>query len=191
MALPNVLILERQHSAALASLEQRLEADRASLEHLQSDVADMGTTLDTLRSFAVPRGLIALWSGVADTIPDGWHLCDGTNGTPDMRDRFIYGAGGDYVPGVTGGSAAFTASATVGATTLSVAQMPSHGHGTNAEYAQGVPHETTGTYGPSYREFRTASVYGAGSSGSHTHTLSTISGSTLPPFLTLCYIMKL
>jgi microcystin-dependent protein len=43
-----------------------------------------------------------MWSG--STIPAGWALCDGTNGTPDMRDRFVLGAGNSYILGNTGGS---------------------------------------------------------------------------------------
>ena len=45
---------------------------------------------------AAPRGLIGLWSGAADTVPQGWALCDGTNGTPDLRDKFVVGAGSKY-----------------------------------------------------------------------------------------------
>ena len=41
----------------------------------------------------VPSGGIIMWSGPADTIPDGWALCDGTNGTPDLVNRFVLGAG--------------------------------------------------------------------------------------------------
>jgi len=45
---------------------------------------------------AAPRGLIGLWSGAYDTVPQGWALCDGTNGTPDLRDKFVVGAGSKY-----------------------------------------------------------------------------------------------
>jgi microcystin-dependent protein len=40
----------------------------------------------------IPSGLIAMWSGTIATIPSGWYLCNGSNGTPDLRDRFIVGA---------------------------------------------------------------------------------------------------
>lgn len=52
----------------------------------------------------VPRGGILMWSGSASAIPKGWALCDGSAGTPDLRDRFIVGAGGAYSFGSTGGS---------------------------------------------------------------------------------------
>lgn len=49
-------------------------------------------------------GTIILWSGAIIDIPAGWVLCDGNNGTPDLRDRFIEGAGGARAPGDTGGN---------------------------------------------------------------------------------------
>jgi len=54
---------------------------------------------------AVPTGAILLWSGSTGSIPSGWLLCDGTNGTPDLRDRFIIGAGNNYAVNATGGTA--------------------------------------------------------------------------------------
>jgi hypothetical protein len=55
---------------------------------------------------AVPKGVIVMWSGEVDQIPDGWTLCDGSHGTPDLRSRFIVGAGpgGDlsYAPRASG-----------------------------------------------------------------------------------------
>ena len=42
----------------------------------------------------VPNGAIIMWSGTVATIPDGFSLCDGSNGTPDLRNRFVIGAGG-------------------------------------------------------------------------------------------------
>lgn len=49
-------------------------------------------------------GLIVMWSGAIVDIPKGWHLCDGTDGTPDLRDRFMLGAGLSVAPGDIGGS---------------------------------------------------------------------------------------
>ena len=53
----------------------------------------------------IPTGAIVMWSGATDQIPAGWALCDGQNGTPDLRDRFIVGAGSGYAVGATGGDA--------------------------------------------------------------------------------------
>jgi len=68
---------------------------------------------------SVPRGVIVMWSGSIATIPSGWALCDGANGTPDLRDRFVVGAGSSYSVGATGGENIHT---------LTVAEMPSHNH---------------------------------------------------------------
>jgi hypothetical protein len=52
-----------------------------------------------------PAGVIMMWSGSIATVPTGWYLCNGENGTPDLRGRFIVGAGGAYNPADTGGYA--------------------------------------------------------------------------------------
>jgi microcystin-dependent protein len=51
------------------------------------------------------KGMILLWSGAIVDIPNGWHLCDGTEDTPDLRNRFVIGAGDTYNLGDTGGAA--------------------------------------------------------------------------------------
>ncbi|MCK5846428.1 MAG: hypothetical protein KAG84_03245 [Bacteroidales bacterium] len=66
-----------------------------------------------------PVGSIVMWSGSTSNIPSGWTLCDGANGTPNLVDRFVVGAGGSYAVNNTGGAASIA---------LSVDEMPSHGH---------------------------------------------------------------
>jgi len=56
----------------------------------------------------IEAGAIGMWSGSIGSIPAGWLLCDGSNGTPDMRDRFVRGAGSTIAPGLTGGTAIHT-----------------------------------------------------------------------------------
>jgi hypothetical protein len=53
---------------------------------------------------ALPTGIIVMWSGAIANIPSGWVLCDGTNGTPDLRDKFVKGVPAGQNPGGTGGS---------------------------------------------------------------------------------------
>jgi hypothetical protein len=48
-------------------------------------------------------GIIVIWSGAIIDIPAGWFLCDGNNGTPDLRARFVFGAGGAVPVGTIGG----------------------------------------------------------------------------------------
>ena len=72
---------------------------------LRTEFNQDNARLDGAIRAAVPAGTIALWSGAASAIPTGWALCDGQNGTPDLRGRFVVGAGGDYAVGDTGGAA--------------------------------------------------------------------------------------
>jgi microcystin-dependent protein len=67
----------------------------------------------------IPAGLISMWSGSIGSIPSGWYLCDGSNGTPDLRDRFIVGAGNTYAVNGNGGASTVT---------LVTANMPAHTH---------------------------------------------------------------
>ena len=52
----------------------------------------------------IPSGGIIMWSGSIEEIPDGWALCDGNDGRPDLRDKFILGAGNNQSVASTGGS---------------------------------------------------------------------------------------
>lgn len=65
---------------------------------------------------SIPKGVIVMWSGTKETIPTGWGLCDGTKGTPNLIDRFVFGA---VNAGTTGGSNNLT---------LTAANIPSHTH---------------------------------------------------------------
>jgi hypothetical protein len=75
-------------------------------------------------SFTAPSafvsGMIIIWSGSTANIPTGFVLCDGTQNTPDLRNRFVVGAGSNYNPGDTGGADSVT---------LTTAQLASHSHG--------------------------------------------------------------
>lgn len=53
---------------------------------------------------SIPAGVIAMWHGLLANIPTGWALCDGTNGTPDLRSKFVKGSTAGIDPGATGGS---------------------------------------------------------------------------------------
>jgi len=54
------------------------------------------------------KGHIVLWYGAIAYLPAAWQICDGTNGTPDLRNRFVIGAGDSYAVGATGGSTTHT-----------------------------------------------------------------------------------
>lgn len=134
----------------------------------------------------VPQGLIAMWSGSAANIPAGWALCDGTNGTPDLRNRFIIGAGSSYSIGTAGGSSDHshgTGSYAGPSHTHSVpASSPIWGLGPKKDAAL-----TTGQDGgaSAHTDAQTSS------SGSGAITGTSSSASSLPPYYALAYIMKL
>ncbi|MFM0555757.1 hypothetical protein P0D69_32995 [Paraburkholderia sediminicola] len=72
----------------------------------------------------LPIGTVLTWSGAVANIPSvwgsNWALCNGQNGTPNLMDRFIIGAGNGYAVGATGGTTSYA---------LSTANMPAHTHG--------------------------------------------------------------
>lgn len=68
---------------------------------------------------SIPPGGIVMYSGSVNAIPTGWYLCDGQNGTPDLRERFVIGASDTISAGSVGGSSAVT---------LNVSNLPSHSH---------------------------------------------------------------
>jgi microcystin-dependent protein len=127
----------------------------------------------------VPAGGIVLWSGAANEIPSGWHLCDGTEGTPDLRDRFVVGAGGEYGKGDRGGEATHT---------LSVGEMPSHSH---AVWARSSGY--SGKHNNDHEVITYANKDWGGWSEKVNDTEAAGGGSAhenRPPFYALCYIMR-
>jgi microcystin-dependent protein len=161
----------------------------------------------------VPVGFIGMWSGSIVSIPTGWALCDGTNGTPDLRDRFIVGAGSTYSVGNTGGSASVA---------LTVAQLPSHTHSITASTGSAGAHTHTitdpghthgyvnntsgasGTGGTAATSLQNSTTDSSttgisiNSDGAHTHTVTATAANTgsgqahenRPPYFALAYIMK-
>ena len=111
----------------------------------------------------VPQGLIAMWSGTDGNVPDGWGLCDGTNAQPDLRAKFIIGAGSTYAVDGTGGSTQVT---------LSEANLPAHAHtgdsGTKAAHAHSVDADSAGAHA------HTATTV----QNNHTHYVSSTSSTT-------------
>jgi microcystin-dependent protein len=94
----------------------------ATAEQFNDRFDDVATDLNFLSgqiAIAMPIGGIIMWSGAVSAVPSGWALCNGSNGTPDLRDRFIVGAGTTYAVAATGGAATVT---------LTAAQLPSHAH---------------------------------------------------------------
>lgn len=112
----------------------------------------------------IPSGMIAIWSGATGSIPSGWVLCNGTNGTPDLRNSFVLGAGDTYSVGQTGGS--------------KDAIVVAHTHTVTGVASSGAVTSFTTTTGASGTAVTTSS---AGSSGTNAN---------MPPYYALAFIMK-
>jgi len=134
--------------------------------------AQDAATKDYVDSAAIARpGMILAWSGSVGDIPSGWLLCDGTNNTPDLRDRFIVGAGSSYNLGDTGGEATHT---------LTVDEIPSHAHNYEkiTSYGGSGFYETTGNIGAIWESVSTTAT-----GGGQAHE-------NRPPYYALYFIMK-
>ena len=131
--------------------------------------------VDNAAAAALPSGCILLWSGAKDAIPDGFVLCDGQNNTPDLRSKFVLGAGSTYAVGATGGEATHT---------LTVNEMPSHTHDI---YGGGFSGD------PTHNSVR-AGYIGEDNSVAESGVITNTGGgqphNNMPPYYALCYIMK-
>ena len=178
------------------------------------NISGNGSGLSGIESFV--QGMIILWSGSSDAIPNGFTLCDGQNNTPDLRGRFIVGASasGGYAVDATGGT---------NEVTLSTSQLPTHNHSvsvsgttstksltgdiTKISECYNVAGGATGVF--TKKGTGNSPVTGASSNSptagvdfdaSHDHTFTASgtsgdagSGSAIenrPPYYALCYIMK-
>ena len=144
----------------------------------------------------IPAGMISLWYGSIGSVPTGWYLCDGSNGTPDLRDKFIIAAGSTYSVGATGGTSTVT---------LTTNELPAHSHTAtftgsalagHAHTFSGAPGGGGGGGGAdlntSYGSSTTSSV-SAGTPSGIVAVASTGSGnsfSVLNPYYALAYVMK-
>jgi microcystin-dependent protein len=118
--------------------------------------------------------MILMFNGI--TAPAGWAYCDGTNGTPDLRDRFVICSTATYPLGSTGGSLT---------STLALANLPDHIHGQNGSISG-----NTGDLGTGGQSFCGPGGNTTGiSSPGWTPTPTPVS--IVPPYYALAYIMKL
>lgn len=129
-----------------------------------------------------PSGGIIIWSGSVASVPSGWYLCNGSNGTPDLRDRFVVGAGSTYSVAATGGSA----NAVVVSHTHSITD-PGHAHtydkATNTAPQSGSATQcfTSNASATTGSQTTGISIASSGVSGTNAN---------LPPYYALAYIMK-
>jgi microcystin-dependent protein len=147
-----------------------------------------------------PYGAIVIWSGDPASLPTGWVLCDGTNSTPDLRDKFVINAGNTYTKGASGGTASIN---------LTNTQLPAHRHYTTTSshsHAHSIRTEFGRSRGINYTaingQYMQASNKNAfisnhpfkGRIHNHVHYAGNTGGnssfSNIPPYYALAFIMK-
>lgn len=141
---------------------------------------------------SLPIGSIIIWNKTAAEIPQGWQVCNGTNGTPDLRDYFVRGAtiDGDVGNGETGSHAHSRPAAT--------SSDGSHTHGMSISLGGAVGTESNvGEYqfGVSVAQAGHGHSGGSGTTGSgggHSHAITGNTGTevTDPEHVKLYYIMR-
>ena len=175
-----------------------LNVNWTALDTLLGGVTQSEFALLSGQTSLVPAGVILLWSGSIASIPSGWNLCDGTNGTPDLRNRFVVAAGDTYAVGATGGADSVT---------LDASQMPAHTHTFSGSTNTTGAHTHTVAAGNSSGGSNIITTgnarsndtsYTTSSAGDHSHTFSGTTASTggggshenRPPYYALAYIQK-
>lgn len=126
-------------------------------------------------SESLPIGSVIMWAGTLETIPTGWHLCNGEDGTIDLRGMFALGAGGTYNLGDEGGEETHT---------LTQEEMPAHNHilpGVGNTMGHPVTYDSNNVYGlGKQNEQPLTNIRG----GSKSHN-------NMPPYKALYYIQKI
>jgi hypothetical protein len=141
----------------------------------------------------IPTGMINLWYGAIGSVPSGWYLCDGANGTPDLRDRFVVGAGSTYSVAATGGATdAIVVSHTHTATSTSTVTDPGHSHTADQPSAGSTAANGGIYYGQGGNRATGTSVTSITVATATTNASAGVSGTNanLPPYYALCYVMK-
>lgn len=113
----------------------------------------------------IPTGAIIIWSGTAENIPDGWALCDGEDGRPDLQDKFVLGAGATHSVGDTGGQEEVT---------LTDSEVPSMNALQNKS--------------PASESWSSSTEYLTGINLSYENNAEP--HTNMPPYYALCYIIK-
>jgi len=123
---------------------------------INTDLDTLDTQLKAVSDYKLPVGAIILWSGAVAAIPTGFILCNGSGGSPDLRNTFVVGAGSTYAPADSGGATTVT---------LAEANLPSHAHAVNIT-SQATSHTHTATSNTTGAHSHTFIVHG--SPGSNT-----------------------
>jgi len=197
------LVFSVTHRKVISNTKDDPKFDVNSTEwndtHVVSNVGDL-----------FPSGLIVMWHGLISAIPSGWVLCDGNNGTPDLRDKFVKGAPAGTGAGGTGGTSTLTHSGTdVSVSNHTVTQPSAHSSHTHTKGTLAVASHSTssnrqGTSTGTIVTTATHTVSGdtGNESSSLTHSGTAVSAhsvtvtqpsnhtNVLPPYYEVLFIMK-
>jgi hypothetical protein len=150
------------------------------------------TAIAAATAALIPSGMIMIWSGSVGSVPTGWTLCNGSNSTPDLRDKFVIGAGTSYAVGGTGGSKdAVVVSHTHTAT--STVTDPGHSHtinNTRGGNPDGGGTKIAGATISANSDPTATNTTGITVATTNASTGSSGTNANLPPYYALCYIMK-
>lgn len=162
-------------------------------DHTPDTINKVKLLTDAGISEVLPTGIITLWYGTVSNIPVGWTLCNGSNGTPDLRDKFVIGANQDdsgvAKTNITGSltQTGGTKDAVVVSHTHAITD-PGHSHDIDHEISSGnVGADLAGGIGSG--QTSTSEIATTGITADSTGTSGT--NQNLPPYYALCYIMKL
>lgn len=108
--------IQKEVADMLSRMNDKLDQ---KLQDIGEKNLQMRRDIDDFKKFVFKKGMIIDWYGAINNIPTGWHLCDGTNGTPDLRDKFVLGAGGNFPLNGIGGKKSIR---------LTVDMIPEHRH---------------------------------------------------------------
>jgi type IV secretory pathway TrbL component len=141
----------------------------------------------------LPIGSIILWKRTAAEIPLGWQVCNGTNGTPDLRDYFVYGASVDGDVGTTGdGSHSHTIPANTSSNGTHTHPMTAGVANTSQNITDGKDADGSGVDRASASHGHSGISGTTGSDPDHSHTAggSVANNTVVPPYIKLYYIMR-
>jgi hypothetical protein len=188
--------------AAVFSSTVALGSSATATTQSSGDNSTKVATTAYVANNAIPSGGIIIWSGSSASIPSGWLLCNGTSGTPDLRNRFIVGAGSTYAVNATGGTADAIVPSHTHTGSTNTAGAHRHGLNSSGGSLAALGSQTSKVAGISagntgqdyYTAYSGTNIMEEAGSHSHSLTINSTGDSgtnaNLPPYYALCYIMK-